>query len=94
MADFFSKVTIGFSLGAATSLQGGMRPRTTLTPTVAIGNAGGAKPGFGLAFGSPGGDGQDQWSLSFLLRVLHHGMDRARMHCRFVLPLIHFIPDH
>ena len=42
--------------GAATSLQGGMRPRTTLTPTVAV-NTDGSQPGFGLAFGSPGGDG-------------------------------------
>jgi gamma-glutamyltranspeptidase/glutathione hydrolase len=28
-----------------------------------------------MAFGSPGGDGQDQWALTFLLRHLHHGMN-------------------
>ena len=26
---------------------------------------------FGMAFGSPGGDGQDQWQLAFLLRLAH-----------------------
>jgi gamma-glutamyltranspeptidase/glutathione hydrolase len=28
-----------------------------------------------LAFGTPGGDGQDQWSLTFFLRHLHQGMN-------------------
>jgi len=28
-----------------------------------------------LAFGTPGGDQQDQWSLAFLLTYLHTGMD-------------------
>jgi gamma-glutamyltranspeptidase/glutathione hydrolase len=27
-----------------------------------------------MAFGTPGGDQQDQWQLIFLLRMLHHGM--------------------
>jgi gamma-glutamyltranspeptidase/glutathione hydrolase len=27
-----------------------------------------------LAFGTPGGDQQDQWSLMFFLRHVHHGM--------------------
>ena len=26
-----------------------------------------------MAFGTPGGDGQDQWQLAFFLRVAHHG---------------------
>ena len=48
----------------------GKRPRTTLTPTMA------SKDGIPcLAIGTPGGDQQDQWSLSVLLRHLHHGMN-------------------
>ena len=27
-----------------------------------------------MAFGTPGGDNQDQWTVTFLLRLLHHGM--------------------
>ena len=26
-----------------------------------------------MAFGTPGGDGQDQWQLAFFLRVVHRG---------------------
>lgn len=51
-------------------LAGGKRPRTTLSCTLAR-RAGQAS----LAFGTPGGDQQDQWSLVFLLRHLHHGMN-------------------
>jgi gamma-glutamyltranspeptidase / glutathione hydrolase len=43
----------------------GKRPRTTLSPTLALRD--GAPY---LAFGTPGGDGQDQWSLQFLLAHL------------------------
>jgi gamma-glutamyltranspeptidase / glutathione hydrolase len=43
-------------------LQGGKRPRTTLSPTLAMS---GGEPR--LAFGTPGGDQQDQWSLEFFL---------------------------
>jgi gamma-glutamyltranspeptidase/glutathione hydrolase len=28
-----------------------------------------------MAFGTPGGDGQDQWQLTFFLRVAHHGLN-------------------
>ena len=28
-----------------------------------------------MVFGTPGGDQQDQWSLSFFLRHVHHGMN-------------------
>ena len=49
------------------SLAPGKRPRTTLTPTLATRD--GAPY---LAFGTPGGDQQDQWSLILLLRHLHH----------------------
>ena len=27
-----------------------------------------------MAFGTPGADGQDQWSLTFFLRCVHYGM--------------------
>ncbi len=46
------------------------RPRTTLSPTI-IGRE--DKPW--LAIGTPGGDQQDQWSLTVLLRHLHHGLN-------------------
>jgi gamma-glutamyltranspeptidase/glutathione hydrolase len=45
------------------------RPRTTLTPSFAFREG---KPY--LAFGTPGGDQQDQWSLMLFLRHIHHGM--------------------
>src|SRR5262245_30917939 len=48
----------------------GKRPRTTLTPSLAFR---GGEPY--LAFGTPGGDQQDQWSLHAFLRHVHHGMN-------------------
>ncbi|MDQ3709394.1 MAG: gamma-glutamyltransferase family protein [Actinomycetota bacterium] len=56
--------------GLPNSLAGGKRPRTTLTPSLALRDG---EPS--LAFGTPGGDTQDQWSLVFFLRHLHAGMD-------------------
>ncbi|WP_343232602.1 gamma-glutamyltransferase family protein [Microvirga antarctica] len=56
--------------GLPSSLAPGKRPRTTLTPTMV------AKDGApSLAFGTPGGDQQEQWSIAFLLRHLHHGFN-------------------
>jgi len=52
------------------SLAGGKRPRTTLTPSLALQDG---KPA--LAFGTPGGDTQDQWSLVFFLAHVHFGLD-------------------
>jgi len=46
------------------------RPRTTLTPTVVTKDE---KPF--LAFGTPGGDQQDQWTLQFFLNTVDFGMD-------------------
>src|SRR5262249_14023507 len=43
---------------------------TTLTPSMALRNG---EPW--LAFGTPGGDQQDQWSLQFFLNVVDFGMD-------------------
>ncbi len=49
-------------------LEPGRRPRTTLTPTLVLRGGRAA-----MACGTPGGDQQDQWQLSFLLRVLVGG---------------------
>jgi gamma-glutamyltranspeptidase/glutathione hydrolase len=48
--------------GHPNALQGGKRPRTTLSPNLVLR---GGEPW--LAFGTPGGDHQDQWSLNFFL---------------------------
>ncbi len=52
------------------ALKPGKRPRTTLSPSLAM-RAG--QPY--LAFGTPGGDQQDQWTLQFFLNVVDFGMD-------------------
>ncbi|MGW2381189.1 gamma-glutamyltransferase family protein [Streptomyces sp. NPDC001658] len=50
--------------GLPNSLTPGRRPRTTLTPSIAL------RDGVPvLAFGTPGGDQQDQWQLHFLVAV-------------------------
>jgi gamma-glutamyltranspeptidase/glutathione hydrolase len=56
--------------GLPNSLAPGKRPRTTLTPSLAFRD--GAPY---LAFGTPGGDQQDQWSLLFFLAHTRFGMD-------------------
>ncbi len=56
--------------GLANTLAPGKRPRTTLSPTLVL-QAGEPQ----LAFGTPGGDQQDQWTLSFFLNHLHFGMN-------------------
>ncbi|MCW5770863.1 MAG: gamma-glutamyltransferase, partial [Rhodospirillaceae bacterium] len=52
--------------GLPASLAPGRRPRTTLTPGLAVRDG---KPA--LAWGSPGGDGQDQWASLMFLRHVH-----------------------
>jgi gamma-glutamyltranspeptidase/glutathione hydrolase len=56
--------------GLPTSLAPGKRPRTTLTPSLGLYEG---RPT--LAFGTPGGDQQEQWQLSFFLRYVHHKMN-------------------
>jgi gamma-glutamyltranspeptidase/glutathione hydrolase len=56
--------------GLASSLAPGRRPRTTLSPSMAAHEGGAA-----LAFGTPGGDQQDQWQLIMFLRLVHHQMN-------------------
>ncbi|MBA2530252.1 MAG: gamma-glutamyltransferase, partial [Euzebyales bacterium] len=50
-------------------LAGGKRPRTTLTPTLARHDGGDL-----LAFGTPGGDTQDQWSLALFCAHVDTGL--------------------
>jgi gamma-glutamyltranspeptidase / glutathione hydrolase len=78
-------VGLGFCLGTRAQmlnldpnhpnrLEGGKRPRTTLSPSLALR---GGEPV--LAFGTPGGDQQDQWSLEFFLAhaVFDHDLQAA-----------------
>jgi len=51
------------------SLAPGKRPRTTLSPSFALREG---KPW--MAFGTPGGEQQDQWSLILFLRLVHYNM--------------------
>jgi gamma-glutamyltranspeptidase/glutathione hydrolase len=52
------------------ALMPGKRPRTTLSPTMALRDG---EPY--LAWGSPGGDQQDQWTAQFFLRHVHAGFN-------------------
>ena len=72
---------LGFALGTRAQmfwldpaspsvLAPGKRPRTTLSPTLLLR---GDQPV--VALGTPGGDQQDQWSLTYLLRLVHGGLD-------------------
>src|SRR3954449_9617615 len=56
--------------GLPNSLEPGKRPRTTLTPSLGLRDGAGV-----LAWGTPGGDGQDQWSLEFVLSNLRFGLN-------------------
>ena len=56
--------------GLPTSLAPGRRPRTTLSPSMAE-----EPDGTRHAFGTPGGDQQDQWQLILLLRLVHGGLN-------------------
>jgi gamma-glutamyltranspeptidase/glutathione hydrolase len=55
--------------GLPNSLEPRKRPRTTLSPTIA------RRDGEVVAFGTPGGDQQDQWSLVFFLNLVHYEND-------------------
>lgn len=67
--------------GLPSSLAPGKRPRTTLTPSLAFENG---EPR--LAFGTPGGDQQEQWQLGMFLRRVHHGLNLQEA---IDLPLFH-----
>ncbi|GGT84629.1 gamma-glutamyltransferase [Streptomyces violascens] len=55
--------------GLPNSLTPGRRPRTTLSPSLALRDGTAV-----MAFGTPGGDQQDQWSLHFFLAVALGGL--------------------
>ncbi len=55
---------------APAGLAPGKRPRTTLTPGLALKNG---EPY--MVFGTPGGDQQDQWALHAFLRHVHFGLN-------------------
>ncbi|NQE63625.1 gamma-glutamyltransferase family protein [Caulobacter sp. RHG1] len=69
--------------GLPSSLAPGKRPRTTLTPTLALHEG---RPA--LICGTPGGDQQDQWQLALLLRRIHHGLGLQEA---IDLPLFHTV---
>ena len=52
--------------GLPNTLRPGVRPRTTLSPSLAMRDG---EPW--MAFGTPGGDQQDQWQVSFFLDLVH-----------------------
>src|SRR5215467_1431849 len=56
--------------GLASTLAPGRRPRTTLSPSLALRDG---QPY--LAFGTPGGDQQDQWTIGFFLNHVVFGMN-------------------
>jgi gamma-glutamyltranspeptidase / glutathione hydrolase len=56
--------------GFASTLAPGRRPRTTLSPGMVLR---GAEPY--MAFGTPGGDQQDQWTVGFFLNHVVFGMN-------------------
>jgi gamma-glutamyltranspeptidase / glutathione hydrolase len=55
--------------GLPNSLAPGKRPRTTLSPSFALRDG---KPW--MAFGTPGGEQQDQWATTMFLRMVHYNM--------------------
>ncbi|GGG35749.1 gamma-glutamyltranspeptidase [Caldovatus sediminis] len=63
-------------------LQPGKRPRTTLSPSLVLRDG---RPW--MSYGTPGGEQQDQWQATMLLRMLHHGLgiqqaiDMPSFHC-------------
>ena len=73
--------------GLPSSLQPGRRPRTTLSPSMSID----LHTARTTAFGTPGGDQQDQWQLVFLLahkilgRNLQESIDSAAWHSEAVI---------
>jgi gamma-glutamyltranspeptidase / glutathione hydrolase len=79
--------------GLPNTIAPGKRPRTTLSPSMAFRDG---EPH--LAFGTPGADQQDQWTLTFFTRLAATGWDLQRL---IDLPMFHtnsfyrsFYPHH
>src|SRR4051794_33033932 len=70
--------------GLPASLAPGRRPRTTLSPSLAVHDDGTV-----LAFGTPGGDQQDQWSLELFLA---HAVFGRNLQEAIAAPMFH--PEH
>jgi gamma-glutamyltranspeptidase / glutathione hydrolase len=70
--------------GLPSSLEPRKRPRTTLSPTIA------RRAGETLAFGTPGGDQQDQWSLAFFLSLVHFGLNAQEAIDEPMFHTVHF----
>ena len=70
--------------GLPASLVPGRRPRTTLSPSLAV-----HEDGTVLSFGTPGGDQQDQWSLEFFLAHAVFGLD---LQAAIDAPMFHTTP--
>jgi gamma-glutamyltranspeptidase/glutathione hydrolase len=67
--------------GHPNTLAPGKRPRTTLSPSLAIRDERSR-----IAFGTPGGDQQDQWSLTFFVRLVAGDRDMQQV---IDLPMFH-----
>ncbi len=62
--------TMCLDAGHPNALAPGKRPRTTLSPTVVLRDGGPC-----MAFGTPGGDRQDQWTLASFVAAVDFGLD-------------------
>ncbi len=70
------------------ALEPGKRPRTTLTPSQAT-----LPDGRHIAFGTPGGDQQDQWTHQFLMRLLGDAPDELQPAIDAPTVHIHHVPS-
>lgn len=75
--------------GLPNSLAPGARPRTTLTPSLA--SYRGVPT---LAFGTPGGDQQDQWSFHFFVRVANDFARTGRLDLQAAIDAPGWHSDH